>query len=337
VRLRRVLCSLFLVNENALPKLRSNSPSTKHKAQSAAPQPMKLTIITPNLNYGRFLGDCLESVAMQMPAPQHERNPDALASETPKPNAEHSSPNSNLPTPNSLTLEHLVIDGGSTDESAEVAAKFPHATWIQEADEGMSEAINKGFDRAKGDWVMWLNADDRLKPGALTQLAKVLAEMDADVVYGAWDFIDEDGRFIRSVRVPKWSKFIHIHHHCFVGSTAAFYRKSSVLDAGHRLRKDFKFVMDGEFYARLDAAGLRFERVDLNLAEFRLHGDNASQRHLGKSRDMDTILAAERQHVESRAIRRAYGITLFDDPYLNGLTDGLLWLAARAWKMWLKV
>jgi hypothetical protein len=51
---------------------------------------------------------------------------------------------------------------------------------------------------------------------------------------------------------------------------------------------------------------------------------------------MDTILAAERQHVESRAIRRAYGITLFNDPYLNGLIDGILWIAAKGWKFVLK-
>ena len=60
---------------------------------------------------------------------------------------------------------------------------------------------------------------------------------------------------------------------------------------------------------------------------------NASQRHLGMTRDMETILAAERQHIESRAIRRAYGITLFEDPYLNGLVDGILWIAAKGWKV----
>jgi hypothetical protein len=51
---------------------------------------------------------------------------------------------------------------------------------------------------------------------------------------------------------------------------------------------------------------------------------------------MERILAAERQHVESRAIRRAYGITLFADPYLNGLADGILWIAARVWKQVMK-
>ena len=263
---------------------------------------MHLTLITPSLNYGRFLGECLESVAKQK----------------------------------GVEIEHLVFDAGSTDDSAEIASGYPHATWIQEPDEGMSDAINKGFDRASGDWVMWLNADDRLKPGALAKLADVLQQSDADIIYGDWDFIDEDGRFIRTGRVPRWSNFVHIHHHCFIGSTAAFYRRATVIAAGHRLRKDFRYVMDGEFYARLDAAGLAFEKTSANLADFRLHGANASQVHLGKSRDMDTILAAERQHVESRAIRRAYGITLFEDPYLNGLTDGLLWIAAKAWKFYLK-
>ncbi|MCP5546761.1 MAG: glycosyltransferase [Akkermansiaceae bacterium] len=263
---------------------------------------MNFTILTPSLNYGRFLGDCLESVAGQ----------------------------------SGVTFEHIVLDAGSSDESAEVAARFPHATWIQEPDDGMSDAINKGFDRAQGDWVMWLNADDRLKPGVLEMLLPLLERSQADVVYGDWEFIDEDGRFMRKVTAPRWSRFVHVHHHCYVGSTAAFYRRSSVIDEGHRLRKDFRYVMDGEFYARLDAAGKRFEHVPLTLAEFRMHGGNASQRHLGKSRDMETILAAERQHVESRAIRRAYGVTLFEDPYLNGLVDGVLWIAAKGWKQLLK-
>jgi hypothetical protein len=108
------------------------------------------------------------------------------------------------------------------------------------------------------------------------------------------------------------------------------------VDEGFRLRKDFRYVMDGEFYIRLHAAGKRFLHLPMNLADFRLHGGNASMRHLGKQADFDTVVAAERQHVESRAIRRYYGVTLFDDPYLNGLVDGILWVVARAWKAILK-
>lgn len=270
---------------------------------------MHFTLITPSLNYGRFLGECLESVARQMDVDEMRAG-----------------------RPRSPLIEHLVIDGGSTDDSAEVAARFSHVTWIQEPDEGMSDAINKGFDRAQGEWVMWLNADDRLKPGALAAILPLLAQSEADIVYGDWDFVDEGGAFQRHVKALPWSRFVHVHHHCFIGSTAAFYRKSTVLDAGHRLRTDFRYAMDGEFYARLDAAGMKFEHVPVTVADFRMHGDNLSQRNLGRTREMEKILAAERQFIESRAIRRMYGITLFRDPYLNGLVDGLLWLAAKSRK-----
>lgn len=264
---------------------------------------MDFTIITPSFNYGRFLDDCLSSVADQ----------------------------------SEVSLEHLVFDGGSTDDSAEIAANYPAVLWSQEKDSGMSAAINKGFERARGDWVIWLNADDRLKPGALAKILIELKQTNADVVYGDYDFIDAGGGLTRSMKVPKWSKFVHIHHHCYVPSTAAFYRNSTIIARGHQLREDFRYVMDGEFYARLDSLGKKFEHMPINIADFRMHGGNASQRHLGRTRDMETILAAEQQHVESRAIRRAYGITLFNDPYLGGLIDGVLFIISRGWKAVLKL
>ena len=259
---------------------------------------MDFTVITPNLNHGRFISECLESVAGQ----------------------------------EGVSVEHLVVDGGSTDDSAAIAARFPRVDWSQGPDKGMSDAINKGFERARGEWVMWLNADDRLQPGALAKIKDAAARSSADIIYGNYDFVNEAGTFLRSVQVPSWSPFVHVHHCCYIGSTACFLRRATVLAPGHRLREDFHYVMDGEFYARLHASGLHFEHLSVKVAEFRLHGGNASFRHLGKTRDLETILKAERQHVESRAIRRAYGLTLFKDPYLNGLADGVLWIVARGWK-----
>jgi len=261
---------------------------------------MHFTIITPNLNGGRFLRDCLSSVASQK----------------------------------DVEIEHWVMDGGSTDDSEAIARTFPHVRWHQEPDKGMSDAINKGFDLAMGDWVMWLNSDDWLKPGSLARL-KAIAERhtEADVIYGDFEFADESGAFIRRLRLPPWSPFVSIHHCCYVPSTATVLRRATVIASGFRLREDFHCVMDGEYYARLHLAGKRFVHLEEPLAVFRLHGKNASLRNLGKDRDMDRIVRAELQHVESRSIRRAYGITLFEDPYLNGLLDGILWIVARAWKL----
>ena len=259
-----------------------------------------VSIITPNLNGAQYLRECLESVAMQ----------------------------------NGVRFEHWVMDGGSNDSSEAIVREFPHVLWHQGPDKGMSDAINHGFERAKGEWLIWLNADDRLKPDALRRLVELgrSGAPPADVVYGDFEFIDAQGRLIRRLRLPPWSPFISIHHCCYVPSTATLLRKSSVWDAGFRLREDFHYVMDGELYARLGAAGKTFRHLAAPLADFRLHGDNASMRFLGKSRDMDKILQAERQHIESRAIRRAYGITLFQEAYLNGLADGVLWILAKAWK-----
>lgn len=264
---------------------------------------MDFTVITANLNHGKYLGECLASVAGQ----------------------------------SGVTFEHFVIDGGSTDDSAAVAAGFPHVIWSQEADKGMSDAINRGFGLARGDWVMWLNADDRLKPGALAEVKAAARRTKADILYGGYDFVDEKGGFMRTLRVPAWSPFVHIHHCCYIGSTACFFRRSTIISAGLRLREDFHYVMDGEFYARLHSRGFHFDRITVNVADFRLHGDNASFRNLGNCRDLGAILRAERQHIESRAIRRAYGITIFQDPYLNGLADGVLWIAARGWKCLLRL
>jgi len=264
---------------------------------------MDFTVITPNLNYGKFLRECLQSVAGQ----------------------------------SGVEWEHLVMDGGSTDDSAEIVAGFPKAKFFQQGDSGMSQAINRGFDRANGEWVMWLNADDRLKPDALKTILPKLRSCEEDVVYGDFDFVNADGVYQRSVKLLRWSLFVHVHHHCYIGSTAAFYRKSTVIDNGFRLREDFAYVMDGEFYARLDAADKRFGYRRGRLADFRIHGDNASMRNLGREPDVDQALVAERQHIESRAIRRVYGYTLFDDPYLNGMVDGFLWIVARVWKGLLKL
>ena len=133
---------------------------------------MDFTIVTASYNYGHYIGECLESVASQEGA----------------------------------TFEHLVMDAVSKDDTAEVVARFPHAQFFQEPDQGMSDGINKGFRRAQGKWVMWLNADDRLKPGALKAL-KAFAEKNprADVIYANWDFIDGDGHLLRlaSLLMPK--------------------------------------------------------------------------------------------------------------------------------------
>ena len=200
----------------------------------------------------------------------------------------------------------------------------------------MSDGINKGFVRAKGRWVMWLNADDRLKPGALSAL-KEFAETrpDADVIYGCWDFIDGKGGFLRRMTLLPFDRRILIQQGCYIGSTACFYRRSSTIAEGHLLDIDFGFCMDGEYYARLSHLGKKFVYFPKVLADFRLHDESISQKSLGKD-GMKNILRTQRQAAEPRAIRRIYGITLFRDEPLNGIVDGVLYHVFRLKKGILK-
>jgi glycosyltransferase involved in cell wall biosynthesis len=259
---------------------------------------MDFTIITPSLNYGHFISECLESVATQ----------------------EH------------VTFEHLVMDAGSKDNTAEVVSRFPDAMFYQEPDKGMSDGINKGFLKAQGKWVMWLNADDRLNPGALAAV-KDFAEthMDADVIYGCWNFVDAEGRFMRRMTVFPFDRSMIANHGCYIASTATFYHRETTIAEGHLLNIRFRSVMDGEYFCRLSAAGKNFKYLPKVLADFRLHDESISQRNLGRA-DIDGILAHQQQLAESRAIRRVYGVKLFKDEMLNGIVEGVVYHAYRLLK-----
>lgn len=258
-------------------------------------EPPDFTVVTASYNYGHYIGECLRSVAEQ----------------------------------DGVTLEHLVMDAGSKDETAAVTAAFSHASFFQEPDEGMSDGINKGFRRAKGKWVMWLNADDRLQPGALKTL-KEFAEKhpEADVIYGGWNYIDANGEFLRRMTSTPFDQRILVQNGCYIGSTACFYRRETTIAEGHLLDVDFGYCMDGEYYARLASLGKRFQHCPAIFADFRLHGESISQSSLGKS-DMTNVLRMQKQAAEPRAIRRMYGIRLFKDEALNGIVDGLLFHVFR--------
>jgi glycosyltransferase involved in cell wall biosynthesis len=254
-----------------------------------APPSPKFSIITASYNYGHYIGECLQSVAAQT----------------------------------DVSFEHLIMDAGSNDHTADVVKSFPHAQFFQEPDKGMSDGINKGFRKAKGEWVMWLNADDKLKPGALKAVSDFVNDhATADVVFGGWEFVDASGDFIRSIVPIPFDRNILIQHGCYIGSTSCFYKRSTTIDEGHLLNDDFGYCMDGEYYARLSGLGKKFIRMPQILAEFRLHSESISQQNLGKS-DMASVLRFQRQSAEPRTIRRVYGIKWFRDESLNLIMDGI--------------
>ncbi|QTN32178.1 glycosyltransferase [Akkermansiaceae bacterium] len=252
---------------------------------------MDFTIVTASYNYGQYIGECLRSVVEQ----------------------------------EGVSFEHLVMDAGSKDDTAAVVSRFPHAQFFQEPDKGMTDGINKGFRRAKGKWVMWLNADDRLKPNALRRVKEFAASRpDADVIHGGWDYMDGEGMTTRRMPAIPFDFRILVQNGCYIGSTACFYRRETTIAEGHLLDDGFGYCMDGEYYARLAHLGKRFLHMPEILADFRLHDQSISQKSLGKG-DMNNLLRLQRQLAEPRAIRRLYGIKPFKDENLSLIVDGLLY------------
>ena len=261
------------------------------------------TIITPSYNYGHYIGECLQSVANQKGA----------------------------------SFEHLVMDAGSSDDTIAVVSEHPHATWYQEPDKGMSDGINKGFKRAKGEWVMWLNADDRLLPGALSAVKNFASRNPgADVIYGCWNFMNNHGEHIRRMTVFPLVRSMLSNHGCYIASTSTFFRRKTTIAENHLLNEEFQYVMDGEYFCRLAYERKRFEYLPVVLADFRLHDQSLSQKHINKT-DVRGTLDFQKQVAESRTIRRVYGIKLFKDEMLNSIVDGFLFHGYRVLKGILKL
>jgi glycosyltransferase involved in cell wall biosynthesis len=205
---------------------------------------MRFSVVTPSLNQARYIGDCLAGVAAQRDG--------------------------------SLEVEHLVLDACSEDGTVGVLDQAKDILWTSEPDEGQTDAINKGFRKATGDWLMWLNADDYLLPGALEKVRDyALTHPAADVIYGDCLFVDEAGRTLREKREGSFDFNMLLFYGCYIPSTATFFRRD-LIDRGLLLDPQFRNCMDTDYFLRLALAGARFGHLPELLAAFRWHDSNIS-------------------------------------------------------------
>lgn len=201
----------------------------------------KISIVSPSYNQGGFIEDAILSVL-------------------------------NQGYPN---FEHIIIDGGSKDNTVDILKKYPHLIWVSEKDKGQSDAINKGFNKATGEIIGWLNTDDYYYPGAFDAMLKEFQNnKNIDVVYGDVNFVDKEKKLLKVglSRVPvKW----YILFHCYIHS-ASFFFKREILDQGIRIDPDLHITMDKDFFANIFFSGYRFKYLHKVLTAFRWHEDNKS-------------------------------------------------------------
>ncbi len=177
-----------------------------------------VSIITPSYNQAQYLEDTIRSVTQQ-------------------------------DYPN---LEYIVVDGGSTDCSREVIKKYQDefAWWISEPDQGQADAINKGFRRARGEIVAWLNSDDLYLPGVISSVVDLFQKNPAaGVIYGDAVSADADGRLLNELRFSNWGTrdFLQFNIIC---QPAVFMKRSIVEKVGY-LDPSYHFFLDHQLWIRL--------------------------------------------------------------------------------------
>jgi len=142
-------------------------------------------------------------------------------------------------------MEYLVVDGASNDGSVEIIRRYADrlAWWVSEKDSGQSEAINKGFHRARGEFVGWLNSDDIYLPGAVSAAIKVFqSHPEAGLVYGDAQAIDADGKLFNLMRARQYT-LADLMAFNIICQPAAFIRRSVLEEAGY-LDPAYQLLMD---------------------------------------------------------------------------------------------
>lgn len=237
-----------------------------------------VSIVTPSYNQGRYIEETILSIK-------------------------------NQDYPN---IEHVIVDGGSTDNTLEILKKYEDTytmRWISEPDKGQADAINKGFKLSAGEILGWQNADDTYNPGAISKaVAFFLKHPGIDLVFGNYCLIDDKNNTLQEFRLRPFNRKEYLY--CFpnISNPSAFWKRE-LFFASSMLDIRLKYAMDFDFFMRASEHG-KFRYVKYCFGNGRIQpSSKTSSRFIFPERDR----AWEQ---ENAVIRQRYGVKMdLDRPW----------------------
>lgn len=194
--------------------------------------------------------------------------------------------------------EHWVLDGGSTDATPRILAEYPHLRWVSETDAGNYDAMNKGIARARGEWIVILNADDCFRQEALSTVARAITQHpEWDALFGDVVYVDAAGREIYRRAEARYDYRVLLYAVDYVCHQTLFVRRHVYQRLGGYRQQEFRSSADYEFKLRLGREHCPVGHVPHFLVNYRYHqhGQSADRRLIHNSIQ------------EAEAIKRAYG------------------------------
>jgi len=263
------------------------SPRLPDTTPDGSPWPL-ISIVTPSYNQGRFIEETIRSVLLQ------------------------GYPN----------LEYIVVDGGSTDDSVQTIRRYEQwlRHWVSEPDAGQADAIGRGFAKATGEILAYINSDDYYLPGVLAAVEATFRS-GAEWTIGHSIFVDREGQLLRKRWCPPVTFNTLLFWRQGFSQPTAFWRREAFLSAGG-IDTTLQFCLDYDLFIRL-AQRDKPKRVKAFIAAVRIHPES-------KTSTMDAVRKAE-----SYLLHVRYG-RYERHPLLVMLMEQRCKLSFRLWSIGLK-
>jgi glycosyltransferase involved in cell wall biosynthesis len=201
---------------------------------------MKISIITPSYNQEKFLEQNIKSILSQ----KYDES-----------------------------LEHIIMDGGSSDKSINILQKYPHLIWRSEKDKGQAQALNKALKISTGDIIGWVNSDDMLPKGTLKIICEYFEKYnDHHVLVGNLEIIDEKSNYLYKIPAREVTYEGLLNGIECVTQTSTFFRKVVFEKIGN-FNEMLHYCMDHEFFLRV-AKYFKFYTIDADLGMFRRYAES---------------------------------------------------------------